>query len=100
MGFFNRFRGGSDQADEGPQAEDASTSTTKYRYVLHYDDGGIDDDDDELFDTYDEAMEAGLYGLSCAAQGAEILHLSNPGDYPFDEDDPPSGDVEVIEVQV
>lgn len=100
MGFLSRFRGGSVEADEGPQVDDASTPTTRYGYLLHYVDGVIDDDDDELFDTYDEAMEAGLYGLSCAAQGAEVLHLPNPGDYPFDEDDPPSGDVEVIEVQV
>ncbi len=42
---------------------------------------------DELYDTYEEAEEAGLYMCGCADLGAETLHLSNPGDYDYDEND-------------
>lgn len=55
----------------------------KYRVVYHYPDGeeGYEED---LFDTEEEAREAGDYGCSCYALGAEILNMSNPGDYPLD----------------
>jgi len=48
---------------------------------------GTEEEDDELFETEDEAQEAGLYGLSCMGLGREILHMSNPGDYPLSDDD-------------
>lgn len=43
------------------------------------------DEQDEVFDTYDDAEEYALYLSSCSKSGAETLHMSNPGDY--DEDD-------------
>lgn len=47
--------------------------------------------EDEIFDTEEEAEEYALYLCSCAKEGAEILHMSNPGDY--DEDD-----YEIVEI--
>ena len=52
--------------------------------------------EDEVFDTEEEAEEYALYLSSCAREGAETLHLSNPGDY--DEDDY-DDDYEVIQVE-
>lgn len=55
-----------------------------------------DEEQDEVFDTEKEAEEFALYLCACSKEGAEILHMSNPGDY--DEDD---GDheYEIIEVE-
>lgn len=52
--------------------------------------------EDEVFDTEEEAEEYALYLSSCAREGAEILHLSNPGDY--DEDDC-EDNYEVVQVE-
>lgn len=52
--------------------------------------------EDEVFDTEEEAEEYALYLSSCAREGAEILHLSNPGDY--DEDDC-DDNYEVVQVE-
>ena len=52
---------------------------SKYRVLFN------DEYDDEIFDTEEEAEEHALYLSSCTKLGAEILHMSNPGDY--DEDD-------------
>ena len=51
---------------------------------------------DEVFDTEEEAEEHALYLCSCAREGAEILHMSNPGDY--DEDDYET-EYEIVEVE-
>jgi hypothetical protein len=47
------------------------------------------DDDEEVFDTYAEALEHVSVVQSDYAQGGEDLHLSNPGDYdePGDDDE-------------
>ncbi|MBP3569676.1 MAG: hypothetical protein J6K04_10990 [Lachnospiraceae bacterium] len=55
-----------------------------------------DEEMDAVFDTEDEAEEYALYLCSCAREGAEILHMSNPGDY--DEDDYDE-DYEIVEVE-
>lgn len=34
-----------------------------------------------------EADDAALYLCSCSREGAETLHMSNPGDYDYDEDE-------------
>lgn len=52
---------------------------SKYRVLFN------DEYDDEIFDTEEDAEEHALYLSSCAKLGAEILHMSNPGDY--NEDD-------------
>ena len=54
-----------------------------------------DELEDEVFDTEEEAEEHALYLVSCTKLGAEILHMSNPGDY--DEDDY-EADYEIIEI--
>lgn len=52
---------------------------------------------DEVFDNEKDATEHALYMLSCAQLGAEILHMSNPGDYEYDEDTYKYPDFEIIE---
>jgi len=65
-----------------------------YKVVMQYSDG-TEEEDDEVFETEAEADEHGLYMLSCYTQGNEILHMSNPGDYPLPDEE---ADFEVIEV--
>jgi hypothetical protein len=67
----------------------------KYYVEMFYPDG-TSEEDDNLFDTEAEAREHGEYLCSCYRTGGEILHMSNPGDYPYNEDD--SADFEVYEV--
>lgn len=67
----------------------------KYKVIMHYSDG-TSEEEDEIFDTEEDAEDHALYAVSCANEGAEILHLSNPGDYPIDEYENP--DYEIIEV--
>lgn len=73
----------------------------KYKVIYHYTDGTTDEDDNYgvFYESEEEANEAGLYGLSCAKQGGEILELSNPGDYPFDESDYEDDTFEVVKVE-
>lgn len=66
-----------------------------YKVVMKYSDGTTEEDD-EVFESEADATEHGLYLCSCYAEGAEVLNLSNPGDYPLDEDD--KADFEVVEV--
>ena len=56
------------------------------------------EEEDELFDSEKDAEEYAMYLSSCDEFGAEIMHLSNPGDYDYDEDDYESPDYEIIEV--
>jgi len=65
-----------------------------FKVAMNYSDG-TREDDDEIFETESEAEEHGLYLCSCYHSGAETLNLSNPGDYPLDDDDV---DFDVIEV--
>ena len=65
---------------------------TKYKIVI---DG---EEEDEVFNTYEEAEEYALYLESCYHTGGEILEMSNPGDYPYDPDD--ELEYEIIEIEV
>ena len=56
------------------------------------------EEQDEVFDTEAEAEEYALYLVSCTRTGAEILHMSNPGDYDYDEDTFEDPEYEIIEV--
>ena len=56
------------------------------------------EDQDVVFDTYEKAEEHALYLCSCTREGAEILHMSNPGDYDYDEDEFESPDYEIVEI--
>ena len=51
--------------------------------------------DDEIFDSYEEAEEYAVDCCNAASIGAEILHMSNPGDYPDDSCDM---EYEIIEI--
>lgn len=51
--------------------------------------------EDEIFDTEEQAEEYALYLSSCAKEGAEILNMSNPGDYDADDY---NDDFEVVEI--
>ena len=53
------------------------------------------DEQDEVFNSESAAEDYALYLVSCTKEGAEILHMHNPGDY--DEDDYET-DYEIIEI--
>ncbi len=55
------------------------------------------EEDDQEFDSEEAANEYGLYLQSCSQTGAEILHMSNPGDYDYDEETFEPPEYEVIE---
>lgn len=68
----------------------------KYKIVMVY--NGVEDEVDDVFDTESEAEEYAVYLCGCYHEGAEILNLSNPGDYPpDDEDDEPTYYIEEID---
>ena len=53
--------------------------------------------EDAIFDSEEEAEQAVLEACSDAKAGADILNLSNPGDYP-DDADSYEVDYEIIEI--
>ncbi len=53
------------------------------------------EEQDEIFDTKSEAKEEALYMISCMKEGAETLHMSNPGDYPLEDEE---YDYEIIKI--
>ena len=69
---------------------------TKYKIIMVYSDG-TEEEEDDLFDDQASAEEYAQYLCSCYHQGGEILNMSNPGDYPLDEDD--DVDYEIVEVE-
>ena len=66
----------------------------KYKIVF---DGEVWEED--IYDTYEEAEAGALELCSCERLGAEIMHMSNPGDYDYEEDDWEDSDYEIIEVE-
>ncbi len=54
------------------------------------------EEQDALFETENDAEEYALYLCSCADLGSEILHMSNPGDYDYDENE--DHEYEIVEV--
>ena len=72
----------------------------KYKYVITFDDGEEMDSyemDEELFDSEEEAYDAAEYAVSCTNLGAEIDHMSNPGDYP--DEDCGGTDIEIVQIE-
>ncbi len=67
----------------------------KYKILMQYSDG-TNEEQDEVFDTEEDAEEYANYLVSCNEEGAEILNLSNPGDYPLDDYEAP--DFEIVEI--
>lgn len=68
----------------------------KYKVIYHLP-NGTEEEEDELYDTEEQAEDAGCYGCSCYSSGAEIFNMSNPGDNPLDGTE---GDVdfEIVEI--
>lgn len=54
--------------------------------------------EDDIFESEEDAEEYALYLCSCSELGAETLHMSNPGDYDYDEDSWEDPDYEIIEI--
>lgn len=50
--------------------------------------------EDEVFYSESDAVDHALYLASCTKEGAEILNMSNPGDYAVDDYDI---DIKVVE---
>ena len=67
-----------------------------FKVTMLYPDGTTEEDD-EVFETEEAAREHGLEQCSNYKAGGEVLHMSNPGDYPLNEDDD-EVDFEVVEV--
>ena len=70
---------------------------SKFKVIYYWSDG-TSDEEDEYFDSYEEAYDAGSYGLQCVAEGEEILYMSNPGDYPLDKNGSGNDYFEVEEI--
>ena len=56
-------------------------------YKLKIYEEGFEEYENETFETEEEAQEFLNTIISDCQTGAETLNLSNPGDYPYDEDD-------------
>jgi len=67
----------------------------KYKIIMQYADG-TNEEEDNVFDTVEDAEEYANYLVSCNQEGAEILNLSNPGDYSLDDYEAP--DFEIVEI--
>lgn len=67
---------------------------TKYRLEFEEDLA----DENGIFDTYEQALDVVSEVESNMSVGAEVLHMSNPGDYPLDEDDDYSVGYEITEI--
>ena len=55
--------------------------------VVTIDSNGTREEDDEVFETEAEAEQHGQQMCSDDSQGAEVLHMHNPGDYPDPDDE-------------
>lgn len=93
MALFGKLFEG-DSNDESPLSDDEAVTASNFKVVMKYPDG-TSENEDELFDTQEEANDAGMYAVSCYAQGGEVLNMSNPGDYPLGDG---AADFEVIEI--
>lgn len=69
-----------------------------YKVVMLYPDG-TREEQDETFQTEEEAHDFGLQCCSDFETGGEVLHMSNPGDHPLPDEDDDDVDYKVIEVK-
>ena len=62
--------------------------------------GAVEEDfvDDKIFDTEADAEEYACYLNGCSAEGAEILEMSNPGDYEEDFGDEEKYEYVAVEI--
>ena len=56
------------------------------------------EEEDGIFDSEEAAEEYALYLCSCCEVGAETLHLSNPGDYDYNENSFEYPEYEIIQI--
>ncbi len=56
------------------------------------------EEEDEIFNSERDAEEYALYLCSCCEEGADTLHMSNPGDYDYDEDSFETPDYEIVKI--
>ena len=73
-------------------------SKPKYKVIINYGDG-TSEEEDMIFSSREAAEDYGGYILGCCRDGAETLYMSNPGDYPLDENEDMDIEYEVIEVE-
>lgn len=92
MGLFDKLFGRDSIGDSF--SDDVTDTARKFKVVVHYPDG-TSVDEDELFDTWEAAEAAGLYALTCIKVGGEVLHMSNPGDNPLDDE---TAEFEIVEL--
>lgn len=64
-----------------------------YKFMLYFADGDTEESEDE-YDTWDEAEQGACDWIGNYETGAEVLHLSNPGDY---EEEPEEVTVKIFE---
>lgn len=67
-------------------------------FKLKISDDSFEDYEKEVFETREEAQDCMDTIMSECRAGAEVLNLSNPGDYPCDEDDDFDIDYEIVEI--
>lgn len=65
---------------------------SKYKIIF---DG---EEQDEVFSDETDAEDYALYLSSCCDIGAETLHMSNSGDYDYDENSFEGPDYEIVEI--
>lgn len=53
----------------------------KYKIII------AGEEEDEIYDTYEDAKSYADYLVSCYHTGGETMEMSNPGDYPYDPND-------------
>ena len=85
-----------DSNDSSNNSSNEKSQSGNYRLIVKYPDGTVEEDDN-VFNTEGDAREYGDYMASSFREGAEILYMSNPGDYPLVEDE--GLDYEIIEMK-
>ncbi|MBR6921200.1 MAG: hypothetical protein IKH51_03300 [Clostridia bacterium] len=68
----------------------------KYKVNLIFEDGS-EEEQDEIFDTYEEAEDHAQYLCDCYYVGVDTLNMSNPDENPETSDDV-NVDYEIIEI--
>lgn len=67
-------------------------------YKLKIFEEGFEEYEEEVFETKEEAQACMDTIMSDCRAGAETLNMSNPGDYPYDEDDDFDIEYEIIKI--
>ncbi len=86
MFFYQR------KIDRKKTKESEGEKMSKYYVKMIYPNGNEVMEDD-TFDSYEAAEEHAAYCRSCYNEGAETLYMSNPGDYPYDEEEEPDYEI-------